>query len=375
MNKTISVFLLLSCILLTFVVTSEYSGIKFAIDTDIFKVIERMNLNKFAQNKTLIAADGVQIDSSSFPSYHMKIANLLINNVNNPKNVVVNTRSDSGSDTKFLEIKITSMQIDLITDFDIEVISIFNDSGRKTPIKVVLDSIDGEFYFNNGNVHFTKLQVQIGDIDIKFNSFWYKTIYYIGKSLIIKGINNKVSSLHDALEKALNQFISSQFLIDVGMGIGFNATNVDRPELQLFERTTSYESSKLEKVEVASLNFLENSESVSSGFAGDDLYNTILKFGVHGSLYPNLSPDLRPEIQPAGQMAYPEYLFNNEISILISDYTLNSLLFMVQQTGALKKVLTNSTNEILPFNIDTQGISGLIWGIFSDLGQLESTYS
>jgi hypothetical protein len=360
MNKTISVFLMSSCILLTFVLTSQNSGIKFGIDTDIFKVIERMNLNKFMQNKTLIPAEGVQVHSSSFPSYNIKIANLAFSNVNNPKSVVVNTRSDPNSETKYLEIKLISMQFDLTTDFDIEVISLFKDSGRKTQIKVVLDSIDGEIYFNSGNVHFTKFQVHIGDIDIKFNSFWYKTIYYIGKSLIIKGINSKVSSLHDVLEKALNQFITSEWLIDIGMGIGFNATNVDRPQLDFFERNRINQSSKVEKIEAANLNFLKNSQSVSTGFVDDDKYNTILKFGVHGSLYPNLSPELRPEIAPAGLMVYPEYLFNNEISILISDYTLNTLLFMVQQTGALKKVLTNSTNDVMPINIDTQGMSGLI---------------
>ena len=358
MHKAISVFLILSSILLTFAVSLN-SGIKFGLDTEIFKLVKKMNLNKFAQNKTLIPAEGYEYSSSDFPSYSIKVANLKITNVGNPASQVVKTRVDPYSDTKFLEISLGRMEIDLSTDFDIKVVSYFSDHGRNTPIKVVLDRIDGEFYFNNGNVHFTKFQVRIGEIDIKFNSYWSKTIYYLGSKLIVTSINFVASSLHDALEKSLNEFITSQFLIDVGLGIGINATNIDRPQLEIFEKTRMDTRSSVEKIQ---LKFLE---SPSAMLNLQPQYSTILKFGIHGSVYPNLNPDMQPDVAPATQMDYSNNLLNNKVSLLISDYSVNTLLFMAQQTGAIKKVLTNSTNDILPFNIDTQGMSGLI----QELGQ------
>lgn len=353
MNKAISVILILTSILLTFAVTLN-SGIKFGLDTEIFKLVKKMNLNKFAQNKTLVNSDGYVYSSPDFPSYKIRVANLNITNVGNPASEVVRTRVDPNSDTKFLEISLERMQIDLTTDFDIEVISYFKDQGRNTPIRVFLDRIDGEIYFNNGNVHFTKFQVQIGQIDIKFNSFWFKTIYYLGSKLIISSINTAVSNLHDNLEKSLNEFITSQWLIDVGLGIGINATNVDRPQLEIFEKSRMDTRSSVEKVH---LNFLEGP---FDRLKDEAIYSTILEFGIYGSLYPNLNPELQAEVAPASQMDYSKNLLNNKLSILISDYSVNTLLFMGQQTGAIKKVLTNSTNDILPFNIDTEGMSGLI---------------
>ena len=47
------------------------------------------------------------------------------------------------------------------------------------------------------------------------------------------------------------------------------------------------------------------------------------------------------------------------IQVLISTYTLNTLLFMGQYLGMLHFEFTNSSHIIFPWNFDTQGLSEL----------------
>jgi hypothetical protein len=360
MIKTLSFCILLLSTLSGVYLANDTSGLKFGIDTNFFKVLEKIDLNKFAKNKTLIASPGISLKSSSFPSYDIQIRNLSITDIKNPKSVLVNSINSGSNDLNTnatLAIIMTNFEINLQTDYDIKMMSIFTDHAVASPIKIVLDSVNGEFFFNQGNVVFKKLDVKIGEIDFKFNSFWFKMVYAIAKSFVIKGINKEVSTLYGKISDALNQFISSQVLIDVGMGIGINATNVDRPKLELIKKT-EIRNSSIDKF--SELSFLSEEGEKNYNFNTNSNENTILEFGIHGSLYPNASPDLKPSIAPAVKMNYVPSTFNNKLTMLLSDYTINTLFFMIQQTGAVKFVYNNDTASILPFHVDTQGVSSII---------------
>jgi hypothetical protein len=218
--------------LVNFSLCRDNSGLKFAIDTKLLRLIQTVNLNSFAQNRSLVSEAGLKIESTSFPSYKVNVRNLTLTNVKNPEKVDLFTRQEGQS--YFLNVVLEKFEVDLETSFDVTVLSVFSDKLERSPIKVVLDKIDSEFYFSNGDVKFSKLDVTIGKIDIKFNSVFYKLIYSLADSLIIKGINKAASNIHHLLEKAVNKFVSEELLFDVGMGIGINATNVDRPELEVF---------------------------------------------------------------------------------------------------------------------------------------------
>jgi hypothetical protein len=90
------------------------------------------------------------------------------------------------------------------------------------------------------------------------------------------------------------------------------------------------------------------------------LDTTILSCGLHGSVYPNLNPDMKPSINPAVDMPYVEEYFDNELQILLSDYTINTLLFMGQQTGILKQEFTTISNKLFPFDFNVEGVSTII---------------
>lgn len=339
--------------------SADHSGIKFGVDTNILKLAEKVNLNKFVQNKTLLPAEGLIYQSGGFFSYKLQISNLTVIDVKQP-NIDIFTRSEG--ENQFLNVVIKNLEVSLESSFNIEVIKIFKDQLIKSPINIKIQKVDSEFFFHEGLVKFVRLDVKIDDIEMKFNNVFFKIIYKIAKRIIINTINEQVSKIHSKVAASLNKFIISQMLIDVGMGIGINATNVDRPKLVSYNKTQY----------VSNMNFVKSTENLLeflADYAGEggnpqikqqNTLSSILEFGIHAALYPNAAPEIHPIIEEAGDMDYIPSTFKNDISLLISDYTMNTLLFMVQQTGAMKYVFSNDTNTLLPFNIDTQSLGNFL---------------
>jgi hypothetical protein len=245
--------------MISLVSSADHSGIKFGIDTNIIKLAEKVNLNKFVQNKTLLPAQGLTFQSGGFFSYKLHVSNLTVTDVKQPK-IDIFTRNEG--ENQFLNVILQNLEISLQSSFNIEVIKIFKDQLVKSPINIKIQKIDSEFYFHEGLVKFVRLDVKIGDIDMKFNNVFFEIIYKIAKKIIINAINEQASKIHNKIEAALNNFITSQMLIDVGMGIGINATNVDRPKLVSYNKTQSV--SKINVVESTEkfLEFLADYETV-----------------------------------------------------------------------------------------------------------------
>lgn len=65
----------------------EYSGIKFAITSEIFKVLTKFDLNSFLQNKTII--DYTEASGKYLFNYDVTCENLTITNIVEPDNVTV----------------------------------------------------------------------------------------------------------------------------------------------------------------------------------------------------------------------------------------------------------------------------------------------
>ena len=79
MQKTFAFLLAiatLSCALCT------YSGVKFGIDTQIFKAITKVDFNKFLQNKTLL--NHTSMEGSFLFKYKIDIDNLNVVEVKDP---------------------------------------------------------------------------------------------------------------------------------------------------------------------------------------------------------------------------------------------------------------------------------------------------
>ena len=87
---------------------------------------------------------------------------------------------------------------------------------------------------------------------------------------------------------------------------------------------------------------------------------TVLTFGIHGSCYPNAHPELMPDIPPAVDMDFNKDYFTNELQVLISTYSLNTLLFMGQSSGLLHYEFTNTSHPIFPWNFTTEGLQAIL---------------
>jgi len=178
-------------------------------------------------------------------------------------------------------------------------------------------------------------------------------IYWIGKGIIRNKINAAVTTIKSTVEDKINQFITSEYLINVGhgSGLGLNVTNIDRPQL------VSYNSTTIQRPHLGFM--MENSFLATTTAPKSSPQKTLLTFGVHGSIYAVGDPSLLPKVPDAVNMQFPVNSFNNKFTMLLSDYTLNTLFFMVQGSGMIHTTFDNDTST-LPFSIDTDGLSVLV---------------
>ena len=207
--NTLKVFIL-SLLILSLVSCQNHSGLKFGFDTSLFNLLEKVDLNRFLVNKTI--ASNLHFERTSFPSYGIEVHSVNITNVKSPSSVNVEQKRDNEID--YLKITLKDLSLSLSSSFNIKVIGLFNEQAVSTPIFIQIQKIEGDFYFNQGEVKFLDFSVEVSNIEMKFENIFFNTIYKIAKSLIINVINTQTSKIHSKVETALNSFISSQMLID-----------------------------------------------------------------------------------------------------------------------------------------------------------------
>lgn len=91
----------------------------------------------------------------------------------------------------------------------------------------------------------------------------------------------------------------------------------------------------------------------------NDNLTSFLTGGIRGAIFATIMKDLKPKIPEPINMQFTQRYLNNKINLLLSDYTINTLLFFVQQSGYINIRVQNDTNGYFPFNIDIEGFKGL----------------
>ena len=350
-------FFALAFLSLLAVALCNNSGVRFGVDTQIFKVLTQIDFNKFLQGKTLL--NHTDITGSFLFNYEATIENLNVVEVKAPKQVdVVQSVNNQGLQVVHLDAK--GIYAAIRTDFYAKY-GLFHDSGEQVLVTAEVNSINGDFYFTEtGDVIISTFVVDLGTVTIDFESGFYKFLFSLTKYLIVNSIEKEIKKLSDTISQAINDWVTSEFLYDLGLGIGFNFTNVDRPKLVPHTKV-AHEKDYLTLFTKVIEYFTTDDDSVKARLIRDtELQTTILTCGLHGSVYPNLNPEMKPAIEPAVNMPYVEEYFDNEIQILLSDYTINTLLFMGQQTGILKQEFTTISNKLFPFDFNVEGVSTII---------------
>lgn len=337
---------------------STNPGFKAAVNLEILKNLEFVDLNGLIGNKTLVDGDGILIEKS--PLYKIHLKRVVLDSAKSPESVQVDSFDGQ---TKYSLISLKNIKLNFLADFDAE-IPLVSDSVRNSKVEVTINELSGNFTFVNGDIHFSQLRIVLGTVDIQFQSKIFKTLYWIFKGLIVKFVNSEIAPLQEDIEAGINHLIKDDHEIPLQLGLGVNVTNCEPPQLLVFNtagRMLRQSSGYKSQIASAVVNVLLSKYLRGSAQQGvTSAARTFLTFGVEGTLYQTLSPGDRPQVAPAVPMEFPDRGFSEDMLILlVSDYSLNSLLYVAQLSGQLAYKLTNSTNTLVPFNITTVGLSAI----------------
>ena len=92
----------------------------------------------------------------------------------------------------------------------------------------------------------------------------------------------------------------------------------------------------------------------------DETLTSVITFGMKGSAFPTNDPDTHADFPPIVDMDFNHDYFKNEVQVLLSTYTLDTVLYIAQKIGVLHYTFTNQSHPIFNFNFDTIGISPYI---------------
>lgn len=135
-----------------------YSGVKFGVDTQIFKAITKVDFNKFLQNKTLL--NHTEMSGSYLFKYKLQIDNLTVADVKAPSSVEVK-QSITKAGFRQVHLDVKGIYAAITTDFFVKY-GLFKTSGKQTLITAQVNSINGDFYFNEkGEVIISTFKVDL----------------------------------------------------------------------------------------------------------------------------------------------------------------------------------------------------------------------
>lgn len=329
----------------------EYSGIKVAITSEIFKILTKVDLNSFLQNKTII--DYAEASGQALFNYEVICENLTITDIIAPNNVTIEQEKNTED---LPQVKVTLYNIDISIQIDYLYVKygLIKETMNNPTGNVVISSLEFRFYFTTeGDLVVNEVNVEIDSLEIDVRKDFLNWLIGLFKGLIKNELTKKLESLGDTISDKFNEWINGEFSYDLGNGFSFNLTNILKPQLSQTIKTGQFGHILLQLAKI----FLFNQEEDKSNL--QETLTSILTFGVKGSCFPNDNPELMPEFTPSVDMDFNKDYFSNEGQILISTYTLNTLLFMGQNKGYLHKEFNNASHPIFPWNFDTQGLSEL----------------
>jgi hypothetical protein len=329
----------------------EYSGIKIAVTAEIFKLLTKFDLNSLLQNKTII--DYAETSGKYLFNYEVTCENVTITNIIAPNNVIIDHEKNSDG---LPQVKVTAYNIELAIQIDYLYVKygLIKETMEHPTGDIVISSLEFTFYFTNeGNLVISSFNVEIESLDIDVRKDFLNWLIGVFQGLIKDQVTSKLESLGDTISEEANKMINNEYIYDVGNGLGLNLTFLTKPYLTQILKSEIYGPlfSQLAK-------YLKR-KNFNSANKFEDTLTSILSFGLLGGAFPIDNPEAMPDITPAVDMDFNKEYFTNEVQILVSTYTLNTLLFMGQYLGMLHLEFTNSSHIIFPWNFDTQGLSEL----------------
>jgi len=129
-------------------------------------------------------------------------------------------------------------------------------------------------------------------------------------------------------------------------------TMTDKPDL-LFYNTTTITSPRPQTIKFLGENDVKSSKNPN--------LTTFQTIGVKAAVYPFAMPKVDYPFPGPVDMKFDPIYLKNKVLLLLSDYTLNTLFYMGQQSQNLWINVGNDTQGLnLPFTIDTKGLGIIV---------------
>jgi hypothetical protein len=339
----------ISALLLIFIpfIFCEYSGVKVAITSEIYKILTKFDLNSIAQNKTVI--ERAEASGSALFNYDVVCENLWIKNIVQPDKVVIEQETTPDG---LPQVKVTLY--DIVAAIQIEYLyvkyGLIKETFNQPTGSVKVSSVEGRYYFTKeGKVVINEFNVEIDSFDIDVRKDFLNWLIGLFKGLIKDQVEKALDKLSTTISDAINNWVDGSFAFDIGYGISLNLTNLLKPQLTQVTKSKQF----LQIIASAINDYL-------SGHRFAETLTSVLTFGIHGACFPTGHPELVPPLTPAVDMPFNDTYFTNELQVLISTYSMNTALFIVQNGGYLQYTFTNESHLLFPWNFDTKGFSEII---------------
>ena len=343
-NMRINYLLILA--LLTFT-ACEYSGLKAAITSNFFKILTKFDFEKYLQNKTII--ESAEASGKFLFNYDVLCENLWITEIDLPNSVDIEQETtEDGLPQVKVALKDMSIGIEIVhlyVKYGLIKEDFYNPCGE-----IKISNLEGKYRFTpEGKLVISDFNVDIEDFNIDVRKDFLNWLIDIFKGLIKSQLDKKLDELGGTISDAINKLVENELAIEIGWGVTLNLTNTMKPDL--------IQILKGEKINDTILQFVK---TILTKKELDETLTSVITFGMKGSAFPTNDPDTHADFPPIVDMDFNHDYFKNEVQVLLSTYTLDTVLYIAQKIGVLHYTFTNQSHPIFTFNFDTKGISPYI---------------
>ena len=325
----------------------DYSGLKAAITSNFFKILTKFDLNSLLQNKTII--DSAEASGQALFNYDVLCENLWITYIKNPDDVIIDQETTSDG---LPQVKVTLTNIEVA----IEIVHLYvkyglikeNFYNANGDVKV--SSLEGKYHFTtDGKLVLSEFNVEIEDFSIDVRKDFLNWLIGLFKGLIKSQVTKKLDELGGTISDAVNNWVDNEFSVEIGWGVTLNLTNTMRPNL-----TQLYKGERIMNEALKLVKYILTKEEL------DETLTSVITFGMHGSAFPTNDPSKHADFPPIVDMDFNHDYFTNEVQLLLSTYTMDTILYISQKEGVLHYTFTNKSHPVFDFNFDSQGIQVLL---------------
>lgn len=327
--------------------TSEYSGLKAAITSNFFKILTKYDFGKYLVNKTII--DSAEASGKYLFNYDVLCENLWITEIVLPSTVEIDQETTADG---LPQVKVTLYNMTV----GIEIVHLYVKYGLISENfydacgEIKISSLEGRYHFTtDGKLVLSEFNVEIEDFSIDVRKDFLNWLIDLFKGLIKSKVTEKLDQLGGTISDKINELVDSELAFEIGWGVTLNLTNTMRPNL-----------TQILSGERINENILKYVKAILTKQELDETLTSVITFGMKGSAFPTNDPDTHADFPPIVDMDFNHDYFTNEVQILLSTYTLDTVLYILQKTGTLHYVFTNQSHPIFNFNFDTEGIAPII---------------